>query len=89
MSKKDKYFHEIDVNAFIEKIELSKKKRPQYYKGKVKIPKKYKTDDYEFDKNGILINLTTSEKVVKNTRSVGLPNVKTITGQYFWNRGYI
>lgn len=81
---KDKYFYELDIDSFIEKIKLSEKRRPQYFKGITKYPKKYRSEDYEIDKNGILIHVETGEKVIKNIRTVGTPNVKMITGQYFW-----
>jgi len=84
MKDNNKFLFEIDVEAFIEKIELSKKRRPQYYKGKVKLPKKYMSDEFVFDKNNILTNSETGERVIKNSRSVGTPNIKMITGQYFW-----
>lgn len=84
MNKDNKYFYEVEVDAFIEKIELSKKKRAQYYKGKTKLPKKYQNDNYIFDKNGVLIEQSTGIKVIKNIKTVGKPNIKTITGQYFW-----
>jgi len=84
MKDNEKYFYSFDVETFIEKIELSKKRRAQYYTQKIKLPKKYSGDDYDFDKNGTLINIHTGEKVIKNSLSVGKPNIKMITGQYFW-----
>jgi hypothetical protein len=84
MNKKDKYFYELNVPSFIERIELSKKRRAQYYKTKNRIPKRYLTDEYDFGKEGVLVSLDTGIKVIKNSRSVGTPNVKMITGQYFW-----
>ena len=82
---KDKYHHSIDVVAFIEEIELSKKRRAKYYDKKSKIPNKYKKKDYDFDKNGILVHIESGQKIIKNTRTIGTPNVKKINGQYFWS----
>lgn len=84
MKDKEKYHHSLDVVNFIEEVELSKKRRPKYYDRKSKIPNKYSDKDYDFDKNGTLIHVETGTKVVKNTRSVGTPNIKKINGQYFW-----
>ena len=83
MSRK-KYFYSFDINNFIEEIELSKRRRPQYYRENARIPKKYLGESYFFDKNGILTEIESGERVIKNSRSVGTPNVKRINGQYFW-----
>lgn len=82
--KKKKYFHKFEVYDFIEKIKLSEKRRPTYYKGKAKIPKKYQNDEYGYNKNGVLVKISTGDRVIKNAISVGTPNIKMITGQYFW-----
>ena len=85
MSGKMKYFYEFDIPKFIEYIKLSEKRRPVYYRLGTRIPKKYMSEDYTFDKNGILYNIETGEKVIKNSRSVGTPNMKKINSQYFWS----
>lgn len=82
--KKNNYFYEFDVPQFIETIELSKKRRARYYKAGSKIPKRYKGDSFMFDKNGILCEEKTGVKIIKNSRSVGTPNIMKINGQYFW-----
>lgn len=79
----DKYFFEVKVENFIDRIQLSKKQRPTYFKKKDKIPKKYSTEQFAFVNNS-LINIVTGEKVIKNSIKVGTPNIKLITGQYFW-----
>lgn len=76
---------QIVINDYIEYIELSKCRRPVYYKkSDEKIPKKYldKTK-YEFIK-GILVDSETKEKIIKNSRSVGTPKRKKISGQDIW-----
>jgi len=80
-----KYFYEFEIPKFIEYIELSKKRRAVYYKLGGRIPKKYVSDDYAYTKNGILYNIETGEKIIKNTRTVGKPNLKKINSQYFWS----
>lgn len=51
----------------------------------MKIPKKYQTSEYSFDKNDILINTTTKEPVIKNSRSAGTEKSVKISGQDFWS----
>ena len=51
----------------------------------MKIPKKYQTSDYSFDKNDILINKLTKEPVIKNSRSAGTERSIKISGQDFWS----
>ena len=82
---KIKYLYEFEIPRFIERIELSKKRRAQYYKKNGRIPEKYKKDKYTFNESGILIDTETGDKVIKNSRSVGTPNVKKINSQYFWS----
>lgn len=84
MKAKKRYYHEIDIVSFIEEVELSKKRRAKYYTRKIKIPKKYQNDNYSFDVNDILIHNESGEKIIKNFRTAGKPNVKKINGQYFW-----
>jgi hypothetical protein len=50
----------------------------------MKIPKKYLTDNYEFNSQQILIDRTTHEPVVKNIRSAGTEKSIKISGQDFW-----
>lgn len=84
MIDKEKYYHELDIVAFIEEVELSKKRRAKYYNKKSKLPIKYKKKDYDFDKNGVLFHLESGQRVIKNKPTVGTPNIKKINGQYFW-----
>lgn len=74
----------IVIDNYIEYIELSKHRRPVYYKENDKIPKKYLDGEkYCFVKN-VLVDFKTKEKVIKNTRSVGTPKRKKISGQDIW-----
>jgi len=73
----------IVIDDYIEYIQLSKHRRPVYYKKGDKIPKKYLNDKYEFNK-GILVSSDTKEKIIKNSRSVGTPKRKKISGQDIW-----
>jgi hypothetical protein len=72
------------LDNYLEYITLSNKRRPIFYKRGVPIPKKYKKEDYGFNKEGILINKESSEKVIKNVRSAGTPKLKKISGQDIW-----
>ncbi len=81
-----KYSYEFEIPRFIEHVELSKKRRAVYYKRTNRIPKKYMDKSlYMFGKNDILYDVRTGEKVIKNSRSVGKPNMKKINSQYFWS----
>jgi hypothetical protein len=83
MNEKE-YSQTIIIPKFIEKVEISKHRRAKYYKSTDRLPMKYKKDEYVF-KNGILINVDTGEKIIKNSRSVGKPNYIRITGQIFYS----
>ncbi len=81
-----KYSYVFEIPRFMEHIKLSEKRRPVYYKMGNKIPKKYQDiEAYSYDKNGILYNIETGEKVIKNTRTVGKPNMKKINSQSLWS----
>jgi hypothetical protein len=80
----DGYYERVEIPNFIEKIKLSEHRRAKYYKSTDKIPKKYQTEGFGIGKHGYLINIETGEKIIKNTRTVGKPNVKIISGQYYW-----
>jgi len=80
-----KYFYEFEIPHFIEYIKLSEKRRAVYYKEGNRIPKKYQNEHYYFGKDGILRNVETNERIIKNTRTAGKPNMKKINSQYFWS----
>jgi hypothetical protein len=50
----------------------------------MKIPKKYQNTDYIFNKEKILINALTKEKVVKNSKTAGKERKIKISGQDIW-----
>lgn len=86
------------LKLYPEEIELSKKKRPLWiHKSEGnKIPLHIRrgigqsgeflaTSNYLFDHDGWVINLITNEKVVRNFRTAGKPNMESINGQSIWN----
>ncbi len=83
---KDYLISRIEIPNYLEHIQLSKSRRPIYYKKGDKIPKKYldKTK-YNFNSKNILTNVIDDEKILKNSRSVGKPRLKKISGQDIWS----
>lgn len=76
--------YQVSIDDYIEHVVLSNKRRPVYYKKTDKIPKKYQTNKYHFNKASELICTETNERVLKNIRSVGKPRYKKISGQNIW-----
>jgi hypothetical protein len=76
--------YQVSIDDYIEHVVLSNKRRPVYYKKTDKIPKKYQTNKYHFNKANELICTETNERVLKNIRSVGKPRYKKISGQNIW-----
>ena len=60
-------------------VEVSKSRRPKYYKIGDKIPKKFEADGYCYV-GGFLVD-PTGQKVVKNTKSAGTPRYISINAQ--------
>lgn len=66
---------------YLEKILISKKRKPRYYntikrKGTNKIPKTYLEKvgtKYEIDKDGFLLDRLTRQRIISNPRTVGEP----------------
>ncbi len=71
----------IEITNFITHVLLSKKRRARYYKKGKKIPKKYQTNEYGYNKQEELIHKATKMRVIANPRSVGTPRLKKINGQ--------
>ena len=75
---------QVVIPHYIHEVAISKQRRAQYYYYGDLIPKKYQTDDGRYkiipNKNGVLTDLTTMEKIVKNTKSVGKPRYWRIAG---------
>lgn len=73
---------EVVIPNYIDKIAISKHRRAQYYKVGDPIPFKYKSPIYKFvpAEDGVLTDMTTMDKVVKNSRSVGKPRYWSIAG---------
>ena len=78
---------QIVIPHYIKQIQVSKHRRPTYYKmGEKKIPKKY--DNFPFEKFGgtmMLCNPGTKTRVIKNSKSVGTPRYLAINGQKFYS----
>lgn len=68
---------EITVPRYITKVQLSRKRRPKYYKSGEKIPKKY--SDYQFDTKGFLID-PEGNKLIKNKAFVDKPRFQILSG---------
>jgi hypothetical protein len=76
---------EIRIRNFINRITLSKKRKSKHYlKNGTSIPKKYQTEKYDFNKDGVLIDITTHIPVVKNIRTAGKERTIKISGQDIW-----
>jgi hypothetical protein len=74
----------ICIENHISYIKLSEKTRAKYYKETDKIPKKYIKQGIVF-KNGVAHYIDNDEKVVKNSKKAGLPNMMKINGQDIWS----
>ena len=71
----------IEIPEFITHVKLSNKRRAKYYTKGKKIPTKYTTSEYTYNKEGILIHKVTRLPIISNPRSVGTPRIKKINGQ--------
>ena len=68
---------------FIDRIQVSKKRRAKYFKKGDKIPKKYQNKEYIWNNNGILSNIH-GIKPIKNPIAAGTPKFIKISGQDIW-----
>lgn len=82
---KDDIISQVVINDYMEYVTLSNRRRCVYYKKTDKIPKKYQKKEFSFNKENILINTESKEKVIKNIRSAGKPKLKKISGQDIWS----
>lgn len=69
---------EITIPRYLTRIEVSKKRRPKYYKKGSKIPPTY-LKRYSFNRKGYLVD-SKGNKIIKNKRSVGKPKYETLSG---------
>jgi hypothetical protein len=77
--------YKIEIPDYIEFVQLSKKRRPIYYKKGTKIPKKYLNNSkYKYNSLGFLID-ENNEKILKNIRAAGTPKFKKIRGNDLWS----
>lgn len=79
--------YKIWIEDLPDKICLSKARRKKYFKEGQKIPKKYDNDKFGFIK-GILCNLLTKEKIVKNPKAQGTALYTTLNSQNLWNNKF-
>jgi|SRR5690606_32652723 len=72
----------VKINNFITHIKISNSRRPKYYT-KSKIPKRFQNNP-TFDDKGYLLD-EEGKRVIKNTRSVGTPDLWAINGQALYS----
>lgn len=68
-------------------VQVSKSRRPVYYKKGSVLPKKYEDNIgliYDWH-NGVLYNIRSAEPVIKNIKTAGTPRLKKINGQDLHN----
>lgn len=70
------------IPHYINKVAISKQRRAQYYDAGDSLPQKYRNKRYRIipPGTGILTDMSTMEKVVKNSKSVGKPRYWAIAG---------
>lgn len=76
-----KLIHRIEFNQFPIKVKMSNARRPKYYKLGDKIPKRFKSP--EFDKDGYLIK--EGKRVLSNPRAAGTPKYERINGNSIYS----
>jgi Holliday junction resolvase RusA-like endonuclease len=82
-----KLLYEISIADFPTEIQISNKQRARYFKeGRKtpKMPKKYQTSDYQFNKKGILVDKV-GTPMIANPNVVGKPRIMKINGQGLYN----
>jgi len=76
----------VEIPDYIQRIQLSKSRRPKYYQRGVNIPKRYKDERlFNFNNKGVLVNVQTEERILANPRAAGTPREKRINGQDVWS----
>lgn len=80
--------HKIVIPNFNEYIRISEARRakPFLKNSKRKLPKKYQTEEYIWNKKGQLINDKTGSLVASNSITVGKPREWRINGQDIYNQ---
>jgi len=70
------------IKDYPTEIQVSAKKRATYWYVGDDVPKKYNDKTkFDFSKDGVLMDLVSCEKVVKNSKTAGLPRMLTINAQ--------
>jgi hypothetical protein len=76
----------VEIPDYIERIQLSKKRRPRFYQKGDNIPKRFRDERFfNFNHRGFLVNVQTDEKILANPRAAGTPREKKISGQDIWS----
>lgn len=73
---------DIEIPNYIRQVVLSNKRRAKFYMKGDELPKRFK--DPKFDKKGRLLGKN-GLPVIRNTRTVGKPRLKTINGQELYS----
>ncbi len=76
----------VEIPDYIERIQLSKSRRPKFFQKGDNIPKRYRDERFfNFNGRGVLVNVDTEERVIANPRAAGTPREKRINGQDIWS----
>lgn len=87
---------EIVVNKYLRQITISKKQRAKHFKltytstGVIEpnLPNKYNNKlKYDYNEEGILIDIRTKEKIVANAKQSGTPKLHTLSGNFIVSAG--
>lgn len=77
---------QVELPDFTEYVNIAKKRRPKpYVKGKCRVPKKYSTEDYDWNAKGYLIRKLDGTVLVANSKTAGKPRNKKVNGQDIYN----
>jgi hypothetical protein len=84
--REDTIICRVEIPDYIERIQLSKKRRPKFFQKGDNIPKRYRDERFfNFNGRGFLVNVQTEEKIIANPRAAGTPREKKISGQDIWS----
>jgi hypothetical protein len=90
MRAKNNLYATIEIDQFIDHIQLSKARRPVYYKITPRstvpptINKKIEAGQYVIVNGGFVVDRSTGLRVVKNAKTAGTPKLMKIAGQDLW-----
>jgi len=75
----------IVINNYPDSILISQSRRKKYYTKDKKIPKRYQSHFYNFDKDGKLYDVRTNQLVIANPRTAGTQRFWKVNFQDIWN----